>query len=202
MSYALRGNFMNVGLIMQCASDKDCESVNFEQPGSGSGRRNAMRSEGLRTCPVVQKLVEADVGKMDFKPATFCSHCPPGYSKVALVVHNGTDYHWYRQDKGGLWSHKDGSNPVKNYDASNQKIFNPQNCDRNYGEDLNYKQFCGFFCVNREEIPNLGQGGKRRTRKTKRWFGGRGTGSSSSSSRVGSRRDRRDRQDRRKAIDI
>ena len=173
MSYALRGNNMNAGLIKQCASDNDCESVNFEQPGAKSGRRNAMRNEGLRTCPVVQKLVEADVGKLDFKPGTFCSMCPPGYSKVALVVHNGTDYHWYRQDKGGLWSHKDGSNPVKDFDASNQKIFNPQNCDRDYGKDLNYKQFCGFFCVNREEAPNLGQGGKRRG-KSRKWslFGG------------------------------
>lgn len=190
MSYALRGNLMNMALMKQCASDTDCESVNFEQPGSKSGRRNAMRDEGLRTCPVVQKLVEADVGKIDFKPASFCSVCPPGYSKVALVVHNGTDYHWYRQDKDGLWSHKDGSNPVKNFDASNQKIFNPQNCDRDYGKDLNYSQFCGFFCVNREEVPNLGQGGKRR-RQTRTWtlFGGK-------------RSTRKNRKNSRKAIDI
>jgi hypothetical protein len=177
MSYALRGNFMNDDIMAQCASDNDCDSVNFEQPGAASEKRNAMRNEGLRTCPVVKELVKADVGVLDFKPTSFCEECPDGYSKVALVVDKGTDYHWYRQDNNGMWSHKDGSNPVKDFDSFKRKIFNPKQAGRDYGEDLNYEQFCGFFCVNREKEPNLGQGGKRKTRKRNRgsmwsWFGG------------------------------
>lgn len=37
-----------------------------------------------------------------------------GYYSVYLVIDQGKDYHWYRQDKGGTWSHKPGITPVKN----------------------------------------------------------------------------------------
>jgi hypothetical protein len=165
MSYALRGNFMNNFLMKQCASNSDCDAVNFEQPGAESQQRNAMKKEGLRTCPVVKELVKSDVGVKNFFPTTFCETCPPGFSKVALVVDKGTDYHWYRQDSNGMWSHKDGSNPVKNFDAKGNKIFNPKQISRDYGDDLNYESFCGFFCTNRTQLPNLGQGGKKKSRR-------------------------------------
>lgn len=41
------------------------------------------------------------------------------------------DYHWYRQDPDGTWSHKPGSDTVTKLDASNNPITNPQTCDRN-----------------------------------------------------------------------
>jgi hypothetical protein len=168
MSYALRGNFMNLYLMKQCKTNNNCDNVNFEQPGGKSGQRDAMKKEVLRTCNTVKNLVISDLGSKNFLPTTFCKECPAGFSKVALVVDNGTDYHWYRQDSNGMWSHKDGSNPVKNFDAKKQKIFNPKQISRDYGDDLNYKSFCGFFCVNRNDTPNLGQGGKRKTQKSKR----------------------------------
>jgi hypothetical protein len=167
MSYAIRGNKMNKMLMNQCTSKTNCDNVNFEQPGAKSHQRNAMRKENLRTCPVVKKLVTSDLGE-NFLPTTFCDKCPEGYSKVALVVDKGTDYHWYRQDSNGMWTHKDGSNPVKNFDAKKVKIFNPKQISRDYGDDLNYENFCGFFCVNRMKRPNLGQGGKRKTRRSSR----------------------------------
>ncbi len=40
------------------------------------------------------------------------------YSRVYLVIDINDDYHWYRQDKGGKWSHKPGITPVINTDAS------------------------------------------------------------------------------------
>lgn len=40
--------------------------------------------------------------------------CKKGYYSVYLVIDQGKDYHWYRQDKGGTWSHKPGITPVKN----------------------------------------------------------------------------------------
>lgn len=48
-----------------------------------------------------------------------------GYYSVYLVSADGVDYHWYRQDKGGMWSHKPGITPVINVDASGQSISNP-----------------------------------------------------------------------------
>lgn len=60
------------------------------------------------------------------------------------------------------WSHKDGSNKTKRYDALYQPIFNPQYISRDYrwqGSDLNYEDFCGFYCVPRDRRIHLGQGG-------------------------------------------
>lgn len=48
-----------------------------------------------------------------------------GYYSAYLVIDEGVDYHWYRQDKGGLWSHKPGITPVLNADASRHLITNP-----------------------------------------------------------------------------
>jgi len=163
LSYALRGNKINKDLIAQC-TDKGCPG-NFEQPGAESGERYAMRNENLRTCPVVEKLTKADLSG-NFVDSSFHETCENGSSKVALVVDKGTDYHWYRQNPDGTWSHKDGSNPVKNFDANKRKIFNPKQASRDYGDELNYDNFCGFFCVSRTNPITLKQGGKRKKKQT------------------------------------
>jgi hypothetical protein len=149
-------------LVKQCIGKNGCDA-NFEQPGAASGERKAkaMRNETLRTCPMIKSLTKSDL-KGDFIESSFSKKCPKDYSKVALVVDKGTDYHWYRQDPDGFWSHKDGSNPVKYYDALKRRIFNPKQASRDYGSDLNYDDFCGFFCVNRSKTVNLKQGGKKK----------------------------------------
>jgi len=163
ISYALRGNKINQDLMAQCKDVKTC-SVNFEQPGAASGKRKAMRNEALRTCPTVEKLTKSDLGEA-FQPSSYSETCPKGSSKVALVTAKGVDYHWYRQNPDGTWSDKAGSNKVKNWDAKNRKIINPAGASREYGDGLNYKDFCGFFCVDRTEPVHLKQGGKRKSRK-------------------------------------
>lgn len=43
------------------------------------------------------------------------------------------DYHWYRQDKKGQWSHKPGyTGKVKNVDASGSIIMNPVKANHHY----------------------------------------------------------------------
>ena len=68
--------------------------------------------------------------------------CPDGSYKVALVIAPGTDYHWYRQDSDGLWSHKPGITPLTRFDESDEYILDPEVADR--GE---YTQFIGYFAV-------------------------------------------------------
>ncbi len=60
-----------------------------------------------------------------------------------------TDYHWYRQNPDGTWSHKMGRTEVTNLDASGILILDPQNCDRNYEDTsgCNYSTFVGYFYV-------------------------------------------------------
>lgn len=81
--------------------------------------------------------------------------CPKNSYKKALVVAPGVDYHWYRQDNNGNWSHKPGSTPATNLDAGNPSrrippkvITDPRQAERNYQPwgGPNYSAFCGCFC--------------------------------------------------------
>ena len=65
---------------------------------------------------------------------------------VYLVIDEDYDYHWYRQDKGGLWSQKHGISYVTNVDASNHLIKNPAKANNNYGT-VNYKDGGVFLWV-------------------------------------------------------
>jgi len=82
------------------------------------------------------------------------SPVPCGHYRIALVLDNKgehLDYHFYRQDLDGYWSHKTGRDPISNIDASNNKILDPEKIDRNYDKDnndkFNYDIFCGYYSV-------------------------------------------------------
>lgn len=116
----------------------------FAQPGY------AHHQSHILTCPTVGVAAKAD-GLADAKDkrCTGCTHV------VALVMDVGNDYHWYRLDDTGGWSHKPGGTPATNRDASNNLITNPETADRNYaGPDygLNYSEFCGYYCVDKNEV--------------------------------------------------
>lgn len=73
--------------------------------------------------------------------------------KVALVIDAQgymQDYHWYVQNSNGYWSHKRGFGEASDLDASGNYITNPQSCDRNYGNDVNYSTWGGFVMVTRK----------------------------------------------------
>jgi hypothetical protein len=63
---------------------------------------------------------------------------------VALVISPGHDYHWYRQDVGGCWSHKPGQSAVINTDNSGNAITDPRTCDRG-----DYTDFCTYMVTRR-----------------------------------------------------
>lgn len=147
-------------LVHKCKEKKlkDCRA-HFHQPGALYGDRNTLNTSERRTCPVVEKLMMADIPNIT--RVDYATKCPANTSKIALVVDKGEDYHYYRQDPDGMWSHKDGSNKVKRYDALKMPIANPQFASRDYqwtGSDLNYEDFCGFYCVPRNTDVQLGPG--------------------------------------------
>lgn len=81
---------------------------------------------------------------------TFTERCKPGFYKGFLAIDpkkEDPDYHFYRQDRNGYWSHKPGRLDAVNYDASSQKILNPFFADRKY-QHYNYSTPCFFFCLN------------------------------------------------------
>ena len=76
----------------------------------------------------------------------FDNACMPGFYKIFLALDVENDYHWWRQDSSGYWSHKPGSTNVIDIDASKKKIINPLLSDRNF-KNRNYHTPCFFACI-------------------------------------------------------
>lgn len=105
----------------------------FPQPGRGTGQIfTSLDCDGVRPAAERDGLVTTD---------TFQASREGWY--VALVIWPGQDYHWYRQDDVGCWSHKPGQTRARNVDNSGQAIADPQQCDRGP-----YTVFCTFMVTN------------------------------------------------------
>lgn len=78
----------------------------------------------------------------------FETPCKKGFYKNFIAVAKDGydhDYHFYREDKNGYWSHKPGRTEVTNIDASKKLIKNPSKANRNYAH-FNYSKPCFFYC--------------------------------------------------------
>lgn len=155
--------------VKACMMNKDC-NVPFHQPGSASGHPG-FRSRKFKTCPDMVARLLGDNPSM--KMTTFEGKCPAHTSKIALVVDPDEDYHFFRQDSNGLWSHKPGGTAVTNLDANESLIYDPALASRNYtpsGSKLNYDTFCSYLCVPRDRPLHLKTGGSKKKRfvKTRR----------------------------------
>ena len=107
----------------------------YAQPGEAHGV-NLLWPDQMQ-CDPVTNAAEADgLKKLVNQSCGICCH------KVALAVWPNMDYHWYRQDKNGKWSHKPGGTEATNLDNSGNPIDDPATADRG-----NYVDFCGYFCV-------------------------------------------------------
>lgn len=109
----------------------------FAQPGRATGHpitalscpgvQPSAVSDGLRACP------------------NFTANLPAGRGwYVALVIWPGRDYHWYRQDKVGCWSHKPGQTAARNTDNAGHAITDPRTCNRGP-----YTVFCTYMITTR-----------------------------------------------------
>lgn len=81
---------------------------------------------------------------------SFNQKCRKGFYKGFIAIdtkETDQDYHFYRQDANGMWSHKPGRQDVINYDANNKLITNPLKANRKY-TNFNYSTPCFFFCIN------------------------------------------------------
>jgi hypothetical protein len=76
----------------------------------------------------------------------FDTACYPGFYKIFLALDPGNDYHWWRMNKDGYWSHKPGSSKVTNLDASGNTIINPLLSNRDF-KHRNYHKPCFFACI-------------------------------------------------------
>lgn len=147
-------------------SERKCSTP---QPGHASGHEKMKYTPFKKCYDITARTLDDNMGIL---PITFETKCPIGTSKIALVVDEEHDYHYYRQDSNGYWSHKPGRNAVTNIDASGQLITDPRIASRDYTNDgtsdLNYKNFCGFFCVPRGTVMNLVAGANKTQKNKKR----------------------------------
>ena len=171
--YNFFANYINTQSVENCRNKKlkGCRQY-FAQPGALNGDRDSLDAVKRRVCPTLEKLMFKDIP--DLKKTTLYEKCPAGTSKGAMVNDEFVDFHYFTQNKHGMYTHKDGSNKAKDIDSLGRRIFNPEQASRDYrwqGSDLNYDKFCGFYCVPRNHEVRLGQGGfssLRLTRKQRR----------------------------------
>lgn len=113
----------------------------FAQPGRAHGAQT-----GTMACNTVTTAAMAD------GLVKRCSCLPDSESPrrlMALVIDPGTDYHWYRHQRGGFWGHKPGGTAARNTDNSGVVIANPETCDRG-----GYTDFCGYFYAGKSVVIN------------------------------------------------
>ena len=84
-------------------------------------------------------LRAAEAMKYTFRRINREDMCSKGTYKIALVIYSKFDYHWYRQNPDGTWSHKPGYGEVMNKDFSGKTIYDPAESDTGvYGNEIRY----------------------------------------------------------------
>jgi hypothetical protein len=107
------------------------------QPG------NQPNNKSIKPCKIMKKRVLMNKNIKELKKYIVC---PKGYYLIALTSkYDKTDYHFYRQDSNGLWSHKNSWRKATNKDAKGRLIRDPKKCDRR-----NFTIFCGYFIVKKK----------------------------------------------------
>lgn len=179
--FAYAFDIMDLPTAEECnGNDKEECKVPFHQPGYFSGQKHFDES-GEKRCFDLFTRLKSDMPAIEIarngRPIYFTDKPAKGYSKIALVIDPKQDYHFYRQDSNGFWSHKPGGTPVKNKDTSGRLIYNPELANRDSRDDaenndgLNYNVFCGFMCVPRL-LPNQAKRGGGSLSGPKRGGGG------------------------------
>jgi hypothetical protein len=117
---------------------RNLQNGNFTQPGEAHGWN---LTDNPYECDEVSQAAMAD----GLTASTGEGVCQSGCWKVALVIDPDpvdSDFHWYRQDVGGMWSHKPGQTAVTDHDYAGHAIADPRLANRGP-----YTEFCGYFCT-------------------------------------------------------
>ena len=91
---------------------EECKAISKPIPGHYTG--NTQHSS---TCESILRGMKID--NPDIYKTTFHERCNIGYYKAALVVDPFETYHFFRQDKDGYWSQKNGHDDFSKNDNFN-----------------------------------------------------------------------------------
>ena len=101
--------------------------------------RRGLRKLGLRQVP--RWSLWSPIGRMWCRGEGHLVAVAFGPDTVPLRV-PPTDYHLYRLDRSGRWSHKPGDKAALDVDASGARILDPRSADRD-----EYPDFLGYWWV-------------------------------------------------------
>lgn len=135
--YAYALNNINKKLTKQC--QQKCTGVN-PQPGHYCNNKY-----NKIFCYDIEKAMICD--NSEIKISSFNQKCSNNFYKIGLSVQNNINFHFYKQNLNGIWSHKDAGFHVNNLDSNKKIIINPKESNRNFGKYRNYKKWCNFYCV-------------------------------------------------------
>lgn len=164
--FAYAFDYVDLPPLDKC-NENSCP-ISFPQPGRASGYPRWSKIKDKR-CPDLLGRLFGDVPNL--KMTTFEKKCPSNSSKIALVVDEDEDYHFYRQDSNGYWSHKPGATEVTHIDATGRPIYDPQLATRQYDRTkLDYDEFCGYLCAPKGKKLRFSRAGGsyKKTRKIKK----------------------------------
>jgi hypothetical protein len=124
----------------------------FAQPGRASGQQIGSQGEVHQRC------------LQDGLLATNASNPPPN-GKTRIVAYTGTffhdgqwywDYHFWRRDNNGMWSHKPGQTDATNVDLSGNPIANPETANRGF-----YNSLVSYYFTPSDSTQGRGHGNVR-----------------------------------------
>lgn len=131
----------NTNCYAYACNDSFCDykpGTYLPQPGVAAGDKIFM-------VPQADKMQEAAIRDGLELAGTSAFEKPPakeGHYLAALYVYPGNEYHWYRQDQDGTWSHKTNGQAPKNTDDSGKVIK-----DLMMAYKGRLKDFGGYFYV-------------------------------------------------------
>ena len=106
----------------------------FAQPG-----RSSQECCTVVDAPTITRYSQAD----GLSSTTLAAGCGDSRELLAMVIAPSIpDYHWYRRDANGFWTHKPGPTAATNVDNSGVAITNPETANRGP-----YTIFGGYFCT-------------------------------------------------------
>ena len=120
------------------------------QPGQSTGTQ--LYANDMVDTDKVLSAIKRDANNLGFgfDENNGNTPCPAGTYRVAFVIDNDGpyyDYHWYRQNKDGSWSHKPRTTDVTNKDYDGNIIMDPKTCNRKADSCYNYNLFVGYYSV-------------------------------------------------------
>ncbi len=148
----------------------NCYAYAFMDPRDDANRKEKPQPGFRSGLPLLQ---ESQYSVANFRKYMLADHphvffttskqpCGCDYYKAALFYDSqdpSKDYHYYRQDSNGWWSHKPGAELVQDKDASGFYISDPVTADRDYRNKggYNYDTFVGYICIPFDDRPDLPQ---------------------------------------------